>query len=94
MRLHVRRGPHVRRVETEGQQRPIPGQRSRRPKRYHVLGGDLANDGRFNKEHVNYSHPFDGSDPNTTPDDGWIVHLDNISTSDPRSRRASALGAR
>jgi len=49
------------------------------PQRYHVLGGGVLNSGPFHTEQVNASFPVDGGDANTTPDDGWIVRLDNIS---------------
>jgi hypothetical protein len=44
-----------------------------------VLGGGVLNSGSFHTEQVNASFPVDGGDANTTPDDGWIVRLDNIS---------------
>jgi hypothetical protein len=46
---------------------------------YHVLGGGVGNSGTFNQQHVNDSHPIDGQDANTAPDNGWLVHLDNLS---------------
>ncbi|MGH2974380.1 MAG: hypothetical protein ACRDLL_05860 [Solirubrobacterales bacterium] len=50
------------------------------PKRYHVLGGGVLDTGTFNTEHVNASFPIDGADADTTPDDGWFVRVDNLST--------------
>jgi hypothetical protein len=49
------------------------------PKRFHVLGGGVLDSGAFNTEQVNASFPVDGADANTTPDDGWMVRLDNLS---------------
>lgn len=49
------------------------------PSGEHVVGGGAQVGGNAAESFFNTSYPFDGSDANSTPDDGWGSHFWNLS---------------